>query len=146
MKRLLISIYLAGSLALVTSAGAADESNGVLPEAQVQNGIAYLTGGVGLDEREAMQSVQHDYNLWLSFARKGDAAYAADTLVAIHDVQGKLLLKVFAEGPWLMVKLAPGQYRVTARHEYGSATTQRVTVSGKATTRHVMQIRESAEG
>jgi len=145
MKRSLIVLSL---LAVHTVAVAQELSvEDVLPPSQVWHGIEYRAGGVGLEEREAMQAVSHDYSLMLSFARKGGTAYAADTEVTIRDARGRVVLDVVAEGPWLLVRLPAGQYRVTARSTDGTeAVTQRVTVRAKGLARQVMQVREAPAG
>lgn len=151
MKIRLIAAYMATAV-LVAAPGSAvyaetlDNPSEVLPEAQVHNGVEYRAGGVGLDEREALRAVMHDYTLWLSFTRKGSSAYAADTEVTIRDARGQVVLTALADGPWLLVKLPPGQYRVSALNAGGDAVTQRVTVRDRGITRQVMHVAEAARG
>lgn len=151
MKISLITLNLAtacliGALGSAANAGTLENLSEVLPEAQVHNGIEFRAGGVGVDEREALRTVMHDYNLWLSFTRKGSSAYAADTEVTIRDARGHIVLEALADGPWLLVKLPPGQYRVSALNPGGDAVTQRVTVRERGITRQVMHVAEDARG
>ncbi len=144
MKRSLITAVIAGSL-LASINVPASEDDEFLLEPRTQNGVIYLSGGVGLDERDAMQAVQHEYTLWLSFEQKDEAALSADTEVAIRDAKGRLILAATTEGPWLMVKLPAGRYRVSATQEdaWGSKT---VAVGSKGVTRHAIRLQDKERG
>jgi hypothetical protein len=77
------------------------------------NNVTYETGGVGLEERTAMQKSIHAYNLRLTFATiKG--AYLSDVPVEIKTLQGKVVLSKASNGPWFWVNLPAGQYEVAA--------------------------------
>lgn len=143
-RSLVVLMLVAAQTAAFAQAADTEE---MLPQSQVWNGIEYRAGGVGLDERDAMRAVSHDYTLWLSFAGKGSNAYASDTEVTIRDARGHVVLEVMAEGPWLLVRLPAGHYQVTARSQDATeSVTQRVTVRDKGLVRHVMQVREAPAG
>ena len=73
-------------------------------------GIPYLSGGIGLDERAEMDAAAGQYNLRLEFAR-ADRAYLGDVRLAFRGpVSGELL----AEGPVLLLRLPAGTYAFTA--------------------------------
>ncbi|WP_243358532.1 hypothetical protein [Fundidesulfovibrio terrae] len=95
--------------------------------AQAQNtspqGVPYLSGGVGLDEREAMQGMASQYNLKLEFA-VSEGNYLGDVRVTLR---GPVSLDAVSEGPWFLVRVPPGIYSVTAESA-GMAKTQSVTV------------------
>ena len=76
-------------------------------------GIPYVSGGIGLDEREAVRAMAKDYNLKIVFALK-EGNYLADASVLIKDAQGKTVLGTVSDGPWFYAKLPAGQYAVTA--------------------------------
>lgn len=111
LNRLLTAATLCGGLALGASPSLAQ-----VPAVQSQNGISYITGGIGSDESEALKGAMKDYPLALIFARpqEGGAAYLSDVWVAIQDGRGKPVLNATAEGPYLLVKLPPGRYTVSA--------------------------------
>ena len=144
MKRSLIMAVMACSLVASFNIPASEDDEFLL-EPRTQNGVIYLSGGVGMDERDAMQAVQHEYTLWLSFEQKDEAALSADTEVAIRDTKGRLILEATAEGPWLMVKLPVGRYRVTAKQDdaWGSQT---VAVRSKGVTRHAIRLQDKERG
>ena len=81
------------------------------------NGVKYLTGGVGLDERAAMQkTAKGNYNLQLVFAET-TGPYLADIKVGIQGMDGKKLVDMSTKGPWFFVELPTGQYTVTVTHD-----------------------------
>src|SRR5262245_50839975 len=85
----------------------------ILEEPQVQTyaGIPYLSGGIGLDEREALHSMAQEYNLHLSFAlREGN--YLSDVAVLITDDRGRRVLATVSQGPWFFTKLPAGTYHI----------------------------------
>lgn len=83
------------------------------PAVQQQGEISYISGGIGLGERQAMQSSAADFNLKVQNAVPG-RPYVSDTTVAIVDGQGKEVLRTTLDGPWLMAKLPPGRYTIHA--------------------------------
>lgn len=83
---------------------------------KTDQGTEYITGGVGIDERDEMKVAAENYHLSLIFANaKGE--YLSAVAVKIKDSKGKLMLDAFSDGPWLFVKTAPGTYRVSATYQ-----------------------------
>lgn len=113
-----------------------------LPPVQQQGRVEYITGGIGLDESEAIKAAMKDYSLVLIFAARheGKAEYVADVPVSIVDKQGNTLLDLKTEGPYLLVKLAPGEYRITAQRGH-TPQTRSVTVKKETTARTVFEWR-----
>lgn len=87
---------------------------GVLGAAVGAGEPPYVNGGVGLEERSALQAQKADYNLHMTFANRGSGEFRSDVQVTIADHKGNVALNANDAGPLLMVKLDPGQYRVTA--------------------------------
>ncbi len=84
------------------------------PEAmETDTGIQYMTGGVGIESRARMNMAADRYNLKVVVAA-ASGAYLADAMVTIKDAAGNIVFKAMTDGPWLMVKLPKGKYRVTA--------------------------------
>jgi hypothetical protein len=81
-------------------------------EQMIYQGIPYVSGGVGLEEREALAAKYGNYNLKLMFAAKG-GEYLADIKVEISDSRGKKVLVATADGPWFFTNLPQGKYTVT---------------------------------
>ena len=57
------------------------------------------------------QHYQQRFNLKLVFATQG-GSYLADVNVRIDDTRGNKLLDTVSDGPWLLVRMAPGRYRM----------------------------------
>lgn len=94
--------------------------------------VPYLSGGVGLDEREALNQTGRDYNLKLSFALTS-GNYLGDVAVEIRDSAGRVALEAVSEGPWFFSKLPPGRYTVVVNCN-GSTQQKAVQVSGMGQT------------
>lgn len=101
--------------------------------------VPFLTGGVGEQEREALQAAAEDYNLKLVFAR-ADGAFVADVQVTVTDSEGSTLLDVTSEGPLLFAKLPPGSYTVKATYR---GDTKESTASVGETGRRTLDFRWS---
>ena len=109
-------------------AGAAASSAPIL-QPVTEGGITYVSGGNGLEERQALNEVTGDYNLKLVFAEKGSGAYVSDVKLSIMNMKGQGILEAVSDGPWFFVKLAPGRYKITAESE-GQSQVQQAKVSG----------------
>lgn len=90
-------------------------------------GVRYVTGGVGEGERARILGIAEDFNLKLLFAEKA-GPYLADVQVAISRRDGRKVLELAADGPFLLAKLPPGEYRISATAE-GQEQTRDVKVS-----------------
>jgi hypothetical protein len=86
-------------------------------------GITYVSGGVGTDSIDRLNSLASDFNLKLVFALKS-GAYLSKVSVVIADAQGKPLLDTTSEGPWLLAALPKGSYRIAATFAGNSLTRQ----------------------
>lgn len=89
------------------------DSSGVQVQRQEQNGITYLSGGVGEDEAKAIQQAT-GYNLHMTFAIGPENKYVPDVDVAIQKVPGQTVLTLSDAGPLVYVQLPPGKYTVVA--------------------------------
>jgi hypothetical protein len=80
-------------------------------EIKSYQGISYISGGIGFDERKALKEMGKDYGLKLVFAASG-GAYLADVNVQIKDASGAKIFEAVSEGPWFYANLRPGEYTV----------------------------------
>lgn len=103
---ILVGALLAPCLAFSAESGA----NG---PGRTDEGVAYMSGGVGEDEREAMHELARNYNLRLVFAEK-DGAYLSDVKVDIRNAAGRDILSAVSNGPWFFAKLPNGRYKIKA--------------------------------
>ena len=80
---------------------------------QTVGGIAYITGGVTIDERQEMMAQRNNYSLLLKVAAKS-GKYLGDSVVKITDQDGATVFECTTDGPWLLVDLPVGRYTVSA--------------------------------
>ncbi|MBI4524122.1 MAG: hypothetical protein HY695_09965 [Deltaproteobacteria bacterium] len=102
---------LAGSISAQTST----ENPPTIVRGVTKQGFAYMTGGVGTDEREIMQSWGGDYNLKLTFAEMS-GVYLSDVELWIEK-DGREMVHATTNGPWFYIKLPPGRYTIKATYE-----------------------------
>ena len=81
-----------------------------------EQGFPYMSGGIGIDEREVMQSWGGAYNLKLSFAEES-GTYLSDVKLLIEDETGREMIRTTSNGPWFYVQLPPGTYTIKATFE-----------------------------
>ncbi|MHC8392283.1 carboxypeptidase regulatory-like domain-containing protein [Pseudomonas sp. LB3P93] len=89
------------------------DSSGVQIQRQEQNGIAYLSGGIGEDESKAIQQTT-GYNLHMTFSVGPENKYIPDVDVVIQKAPGQTVLTLSQAGPLVYVQLPPGKYTVVA--------------------------------
>jgi hypothetical protein len=89
------------------------DSSGVQVQRQEQNGIAYLSGGIGEDESRAIQQTT-GYNLHMTFSTGAHNKYVPDVDVLIQKVPGQAVLTLNQAGPLVYAQLPPGKYTVVA--------------------------------
>ncbi len=103
-----LAIVLAG----VSPAFPQQKTEGIVT-GKTQQGYAYMSGGVGVEERNEMANQAKNYDLKLSFAdRTGD--YLSDVKVIIDDEHGNEIVNTTTNGPWLYIELPSGKYQVKA--------------------------------
>jgi hypothetical protein len=94
------------------------------------DGVRWLSGGVGEVERQAiMETVAKDYSLKLEFAR-ADGSYLSNVDVIVSDAHGQAVATVTSSGPWLLLDLPAGAYRIRASIERRPSFEHAVNVSG----------------
>lgn len=89
------------------------DSSGVQIQRQDQNGVTYLSGGIGEDEAKAIQQAT-GYNLHMTFSIGPEGKYVPDVDVVVQKVQGQTVLMLNQAGPLVYVQLPPGKYTVVA--------------------------------
>jgi hypothetical protein len=91
-------------------------------------GVEFVSGGVGESEQSDLQAQKDRYSFWLVTATKGSGAYLSDVQVSIVDARSKkAVLEHIMDGPWMFVALRPGRYIVETRyHEGESAKAQKI--------------------
>jgi len=98
-----------------------------VPQPQTVGSITYVTGGVGEEERGALQATKKEYNLYVMVADK-TGHFLADTQIIIHDPKGGEVLNATA-GPIFYAKLPAGSYTVEAVNQ-GQSKKQNIVIHG----------------
>lgn len=125
------SAFLVSTFALL-SAGVA---NAVI-DGNTAQGEPYVSGGIALDERDALDARRADFSLWIATAAKKTGSYLADVRVKIADAAGKIVLDTKLDGPWLLVNLKPGRYTVDA--SFGKQALRKTTTIPKSGRREML--------
>ncbi len=94
---------------------------------QAPGGLTYVTGGIGDEERMAMDDMRHNYNLRITNAAR-DGAFAGDTRLSIYDGRGQQLSSVDA-GPLFYAEVPPGKYTIVAVNDENMEKKKTVRVS-----------------
>jgi len=101
------------------------------PAPITENGVTYMSGGIGANEANEMKRAAKKYDLMLTFATKERGEYVADVKVDIQNAKGQNVLSTVSDGPILLADLPPGKYKIKAETE-GKQIVKNVYVSGKA--------------
>jgi hypothetical protein len=111
-----------------------------MPPVQQQGNIQFVTGGVGLDESNSMKAAEKDYSLSMLFAQRqgSENVYTADVPVTITDSKGATVLQTTTHGPYLLVKLPPGTYKISSTYN-GKELVRQATVSAGSHARAVFE-------
>lgn len=104
-------------------------SMAALAHDHVEGPIPYRSGGVGEGGRAAIEAVQDQYSLKLVFAYT-NGEFLAEVKVVITDAADNTLVATDTDGPWLLVALPAGRYRVAATVN-GETKTESVTVPAR---------------
>lgn len=111
-----------------------------LPAIKTAGAVEYVSGGIPYEQLPAFRQARRDYSLNVEiFQREGGrSVFTADAAVQLINVKsGEVLLETKTDGPYLWVKVPPGQYKVVATLS-NHMKESRVTVSGSAPKRVVI--------
>jgi len=123
--------------ALLASAGlGVQPAYAALPPVQHQGNVEFVSGGIGIDESTSMKQAEKNYPLSMVFTQhmQGENAYTADVPVTITNASGTTVLQTTTRGPYLLVKLPPGEYTVRSVYN-GTELTRRASVGGPGSAR-----------
>jgi hypothetical protein len=103
IKLVLATALLGATIALAAPAFAD------MPQPMHQGKIAYVTGGIGHAEQQALKAEARDYNLAVTNADK-EGAFTTGTALVIRAKDGRDVLRVDHTGPLFYAKLPAGDY------------------------------------
>jgi hypothetical protein len=88
-----------------------EEIDAVLLIPMMQNGISFIGGGVGVEERQALAQWAKSYSLRIEMALKS-GEYLGDLQIKVFDNTGKRVLESLSDGPLMYLQLPSGHYKV----------------------------------
>lgn len=106
----LISLVLLGLGYLFGSQAMAQDAPSALPE-QHYGSVAYISGGIGEEERNEIRLRERDFNLRLLFSERS-GAYLGDVDVTLVNARKETVLEVKSAGPVLLAQLPSGRYGI----------------------------------
>lgn len=104
-----------------------------LPASQYYGATEYIAGGIGSDEAQLFRLARKNFPLSISFARlmpEDRAAYVSDAQLVIRDQYDQTVLNSPIDGPFCLIRLSPGDYKVFATLE-GITLNQNITITNE---------------
>jgi hypothetical protein len=111
MRTLFVLITVLALLNVLATVAMAQGEPSLVREERAGN-VRYMSGGVGLEERSAMEAAK-GFNFKLVFAMVSKE-YLSGIKVLIQDGGGKTSLSAESAGPWFLVDLPEGDYTIQA--------------------------------
>jgi hypothetical protein len=131
-----LAVPLAFVLARPTPSAARDRESGMI-SSKTEQGYAFMSGGVGIEERNLMQQKAGAYDLDLSFADK-QGHYLSDVSVVIDDENGTQLVNSTATGPFFYIELPTGNYDVKASFDNQTEEIKNLNISKDHSTKELL--------
>ena len=132
MKPQTLSAILGGLATVFIATSAIADPVAVAPK-QVGN-VEFITGGIGDEERTAIEAVKSNYNLYVMSAGT-DGAFTGNMHLNILDKSGTSVLETDI-GPLFYAKLADGSYTVEGTHNNQTKSEKISITSGKPQSVH----------
>jgi hypothetical protein len=109
LKRLIASICLACSGFALAQ----------IPETQHSDGVSYITGGVGEGETASILAEAKQWPLILEMSQieNGRGVWIFGANIKIVDAKNQTIFDAQADGPYMLINLAPGDYQIQATYQ-----------------------------
>lgn len=90
-----------------------------IPDTQYSQGISYISGGVGEEESQAIlaEAKQWPLLLELSQLENGRGVWIFGAKIKILNTQNQVIFNAQADGPYMLINLAAGQYQISATYQ-----------------------------
>ena len=90
-----------------------------LPSTQYSDGIAYISGGVGEEESDAILSEAKQWPLILELSQieNGRGVWIFGARIKIANAKKTIIFDAQADGPYLLINIEPGEYVLQASYE-----------------------------
>ena len=83
-------------------------------EGRGAGGEPYATGGIGQESRALLEARRGEFNVWITTAAKRSGAFLSGVRISVTDAANRQALSATLDGPLMLIRLAPGQYRIEA--------------------------------
>lgn len=80
------------------------------------DGIRYLTGGIGVAEREWLDRHGAEYPLRLEFSQGERGRFVSRVALRVEDTRGRRVFVAESDGPVMLIDLPVGAYRAEASY------------------------------
>lgn len=120
------SLSIALVMALFTSSACLADEIAIQQDAQ---GVNYVTGGIGSEEVEALESFKKQFNLYFLFSEGKIGRLVDDVNLSIIDAKKQTVFSLEHAAPRLLLSLPAGKYTVIASYQ---GNTQRYTFTHTA--------------
>ncbi len=102
-----------------------------IPDTQLSRGISYISGGVGEEESQAILAEAKRWPLLveLSQLENGRGVWIFGAMIKILNSQNQVIFDAQADGPYILINLAVGQYQIEASY---LGVTQKRSVNAQA--------------
>ena len=140
MARRIDRLAIAAAVALTTALSAVAAS--AAPPAAAggkETKVEYISGGVGSDERQALEQGSAGYNLRVEMAEPS-GKFQGGGKVKIRDAAGRTMLDTSTKGPLLYAKLPPGRYTILVGEDGAAAKQRSVDVAASGRTNVVVDL------
>ncbi|MEJ5357943.1 MAG: carboxypeptidase-like regulatory domain-containing protein [Desulfobacterales bacterium] len=127
-----MALMSAAAFVLLLLAATPATASAFLAKQKTAQGVEFLSGGVGKDERDAMKQHAKAFNTHLVFA-DSSGKFLSAVAVRITDAKGKAVLETTTQGPWLYANLPAGSYDVAAVFQ-GKEQKRRIQVGAEPVT------------
>lgn len=104
-------------------------ANAQLRSGSYKDRVAFVTGGIGQDERDELNTKAREYSLHITYANASAREYLGDVDVVIKDKDQHIVFEDKNTGPFLYVNLPEGEYDASFVYE-GKTKKQKITVTG----------------
>ncbi len=108
------SLSIALVIALFTSATCLADEIAIQQDAQ---GVSYVTGGIGSEEVEALESFKKQFTLYFLFSEGKIGRLVDDVNITIIDAKKQTVFSLEHAAPRLLLSLPTGRYTVIASYQ-----------------------------
>ncbi len=109
-----------------------------------KNGIQYMTGGIGEEDKFDMRPHAKKFTLNLLFSHGSAGEYITDTNVNIYNEQSELVFRIKGAKPMLYVNLPAGTYTILASNN-GEKLRHKLTIDANTNQKVILNWKDETE-